>query len=51
MEQQDWDKLNSLRLELNQNLMAYDQHAQEKFTKLLVESLLGKGDLPVSRTK
>ena len=50
MEQQDWDKLNSLRLELNDNMMAYDPYAQEKFTKLLVESLEGKGDRPVSRT-
>ena len=50
MEQQDWDKLNSLRLELNDNMMAYDTYAQEKFTKLLVESLEGKGDRPVSRT-
>lgn len=51
MDQDEWNTLDSLRKELNANIMAYDWYAQERFTKLLVESLQGKGDLPVSRTK
>jgi hypothetical protein len=53
MDDRDWNELNALRLSLNANLMAYDATTQEKFTELLVESLEGKGDLPirtVSRT-
>lgn len=44
MEQQEWDQLNAMRQELNNNLMAYDCSVQEKFTELLVKSLEGKGD-------
>lgn len=47
MDQQDWDLLLSMRDSLNENLMAYDWAAQEKFTELLVKSLEGKGDPPV----
>lgn len=47
MEQQEWDLLLSMRDSLNENLMAYDWVAQEKFTELLVKSLEGKGDPPV----
>lgn len=50
MEQGEWDTLDALRKELNDNLMAYDWIAQEKFTELLVKSLEGKGDWPVIRT-
>lgn len=53
MDQQEWEQLDTLRKELNANLMAYGWSAQEKFTELLVKSLEGKGDsLPrtVSRT-
>lgn len=46
MEQQEWEQLNTLRQELNNNLMAFDWSAQEKFTELLVKSLEGKGDAP-----
>lgn len=48
MEEKDWDTLVELKNELDANLMAYDWHTQEKFTELLVESLQGKGDLPLS---
>jgi hypothetical protein len=44
MEHTEWKKLDSLRKELNANIMAYDSYAQEKFTSLLVKSLEGKGD-------
>jgi hypothetical protein len=44
MDQQEWEQLDTLRKELNANLMAYDWSAQEKFTELLVKSLEGKGD-------
>ena len=44
MEQQEWNKLNALRLELNNHLMSFDCSAQEKFTELLVKSLEGKSD-------
>jgi hypothetical protein len=44
MDQQEWNQLDSLRRELNQNLMAYDWSTQEKFTELFVKSLEGKGD-------
>jgi hypothetical protein len=47
MDQTEWNQLDTLRKELNSNLMAYDWEAQEKFTELLVKSLEGKGDLPV----
>ena len=49
MDQAEWDTLDAIRKELNSNLMAYDWMAQEKFTELLVKSLEGKGDWPVSR--
>jgi hypothetical protein len=48
MEEKDWDTLVELKNELDANLMAYDWQTQEKFTELLVESLQGKGDLPLS---
>jgi hypothetical protein len=51
MDQQEWNELDALRQELNTNLMAYDWQAQEKFTELLVKSLEGKSDTPVSRTR
>ena len=44
MDQEEWNKMDALRKELNSNLMAYDPYAQEKFASLLVESLRGKGD-------
>ena len=47
MNQTEWDQLLAIRAEMNNNLMAYDWEAQEKFTELLVKSLEGKGDLPV----
>ena len=47
MDQQEWNQLDTLRKELNSNLMAYDWETQEKFTELLVKSLEGKGDYPV----
>lgn len=53
MNQQEWNELNALRKELNENIMAFDAYAQERFTELLVKSLAGKGDEPpraVSRT-
>ena len=46
MDQQEWDELNTLRQELNGNLMAYDWSAQEKFTEFFVKSLEGKSDAP-----
>lgn len=51
MDNQEWETLNAIRKELNTNLMAYDWEAQEKFTELLVKSLEGKSDWPVTRTK
>lgn len=47
MDSTDWNTLVELREELNNNLMAYDADAQEKYVKLLVESLEGKGDRPM----
>ncbi len=47
MNNADWDVLLKLREELKNNLMAYDAETQEKFVKLFVESLEGKGDRPV----
>ena len=44
MDQQEWETLDSIRKELNSNLMAYDWSTQEKFTELLVKSLKGKSD-------
>jgi hypothetical protein len=46
MDQAEWETLDSIRRELNSNLMAYDWSTQEKFTELLVKSLEGKGDHP-----
>ena len=46
MDQAEWETLDSIRKELNSNLMAYDWSTQEKFTELLVKSLEGKGDQP-----
>ena len=46
MDQAEWETLDSIRKELNSNLMAYDWSTQEKFTGLLVKSLEGKGDQP-----
>jgi len=46
MEKNEWDKLDALRKELNTNLMAFDSYAQEKFSKLFVESIEGKSDSP-----
>lgn len=48
MTQDEWNRLDALRKDLNANLMAYDADAQEQFTELLVKSLEGKGDVPVS---
>ena len=45
MDQEQWEKLDQIRRNLNQNLMAYDSETQEKFTELLVQSLEGKGDV------
>jgi hypothetical protein len=53
MEQTEWDTLAEIKSELDANLMAYDTGTQEEFTRLLVQSLRGKGDRPlktVSRT-
>jgi hypothetical protein len=47
MDQAEWNQLDTLRRELNANLMAYDWSTQEKFTELLVKSLEGKSDGPV----
>ena len=47
MEQQEWIQLMEMRQSLNDNLMAYDPYAQEKFAELFVKSLEGKGDPPV----
>lgn len=44
MEDQEWQMLLALRAELQNHLMAYDTEAQEKFTELLVKSLVGKGN-------
>ncbi len=44
MDQQEWETLDSIRRNLNANLMAYDWSTQEKFTELLVKSLEGKSD-------
>ena len=44
MENQEWAQLVALKSEMDNNLMAYDWAAQEKFVALLVESLQGKGD-------
>lgn len=46
MDKEEWNKLDALRRELNTNLMAFDSYAQEKFSKLFVESIEGKGDSP-----
>ena len=53
MEQTEWETLVEIKNELDANLMAYDTGTQEEFTRLLVQSLKGKGDRPlgtVSRT-
>lgn len=50
MEQKEWKDLTELLRELNDNMMAYDADAQEKFTELLVKSLEGKGDGPLRGT-
>ena len=53
MEQTEWETLVEIKNELDANLMAYDTGTQEEFTRLLVQSLRGKGDRPlktVSRT-
>jgi hypothetical protein len=44
MDQSEWETLDQIRRNLNQNLMAYDSHTQEKFAELLVQSLEGKSD-------
>ena len=46
MDQAEWKTLDSIRKELNSNLMAYDWSTQEKFTELFVKSIEGKGDHP-----
>lgn len=48
MEKQEWMQLAEMKAELDNNLMAFDSQAHEKFTELLVKSLAGKGDEPVS---
>lgn len=48
MEKQEWKQLAEMKAELDNNLMAFDSYAQEKFTELLVKSLEGKGDKPLS---
>lgn len=53
MKDKDWDTLVEIKNELDANLMAYGTSTQEEFTRLLVQSLVGKGDRPlrtVSRT-
>jgi hypothetical protein len=53
MKQIEWDTLAEIKTELDANLMAYDTGTHEEFTRLLVQSLRGKGDRPlraVSRT-
>lgn len=44
MDQEEWNQLDAIRRNLNQNLMAYGSETQERFTELLVQSLEGKGD-------
>ena len=44
MDQEEWEKLDAIRRNLNDNLMAYDCETQEKFTELFVKSIEGKGD-------
>jgi hypothetical protein len=46
MDKEEWNTLDALRRELNANLMAFDSYAQEKFSKLFVESIEGKSDRP-----
>jgi hypothetical protein len=48
MTQEEWNQLIALREEMNGNLMAYDWSAQERYTELLVKSLEGKSDPPLS---
>ena len=47
MEDKDWDTLVEIKNELDANLMAYGTQTQEEFTRLLVQSLQGKGDRPL----
>ena len=49
MNQDEWNELLAIRREMNENLMALDARMQERYTELLVKSLEGKGDRPVSR--
>ena len=49
MDQTEWETLDAIRKELNNNLMAYDWSTQEKFTELFVKSLEGKSDGPLGR--
>lgn len=44
MENEQWAQLVALKSEMDNNLMAFDWIAQEKFVSLLVQSLEGKGD-------
>jgi hypothetical protein len=50
MNQAEWNELLAIRREMNANLMAIDAKTQERYTELLVKSLEGKGDGPVSPT-
>lgn len=47
MTQTEWDELLQLRKEMNESLMTLDAATQERYTELLVRSLVGKGDLPI----
>lgn len=50
MEDKEWNELVALKQELDNNMMAFDSYAHEKFTELFVKSLEGKGDSPVFET-
>lgn len=50
MKQEEWEKLLSIRKEMNANLMAQSTETQAKYVKLLVKSLEGKGDGPIRGT-
>ena len=47
MDDHEWETLVAIKRELDNNLMAYNSEAQERFTELLVMSLEGKGDSPL----
>lgn len=49
MEQKDWDELMALKDAISYNPATVHPEQMEKFTELLVQSLYGKGDLPLHR--